>query len=132
MSDGYSIGDLARASGCKAETIRYYERIGLLPPAARRASGYRRYGDADVRRLRFVRQGRALGFPLEAIRELLALADRPNQDCAAADRLCTAQLEEVRDRIRALQRLEAELAHVLEQCRGGRVAECRVIEALSG
>ena len=131
MTKSYSIGELARASGCKAETIRYYERIGLLPTPDRQPSGYRAYGDADVRRLRFVRHGRALGFPIDAIRELLALADRPNRDCAAADRLCSAQLAEVREKIQALRRLEAELTRILDQCRGGRIADCRVIETLS-
>ncbi len=131
MAECYSIGELARASGCKAETIRYYERIGLIPRPDRRPSGYRAYGAADVQRLRFVRHGRALGFSLDAIRELLALADQPNRDCAAADRLCSAQLEEIREKIHALQRLEAELARTLEQCRGGRIADCRVIETLS-
>lgn len=131
MTESFSIGDLARASGCKVETIRYYERIGLLPEPARRASGYRVYGRADVERLRFVRHGRELGFPLDAIRDLLALSDEPNGDCAAADRLCSAQLATVRQKIAALQRLETELASVLGQCRGGRIADCRVIECLS-
>lgn len=132
MSKTYSIGELARASACKAETIRYYERIGLLPPPDRRPSGYRSYGDADLQRLRFVRQGRALGFPLDVVRRFLALADRPNEDCAAADRLCSSQLQDVRAKIAALQRLETELSRMLVQCRGGRVADCRVVEALAG
>ncbi|WP_018699881.1 MerR family transcriptional regulator [Amorphus coralli] len=131
MPERYSIGQLARLSGCKAETIRYYERIRLIPPPQRAASGYRTYGEDDVRRLRFVRHGRELGFPLDAIRALLDLSDHPNRDCAAADRLCSAQLADVRDRIRSLQRLEAELSSILDQCRGGRVADCRVLEALS-
>ncbi|MGE0254914.1 MAG: helix-turn-helix domain-containing protein [Alphaproteobacteria bacterium] len=132
MAAEYSIGELARASGCKAETIRYYERIGLLPEPDRRPSGYRAYGDGDVQRLRFVRQGRALGFTLDDIRRLLALADRPNEDCAAADRLCSAQLRDVREKIEALKRLEGELSRILVQCRGGWIADCRVLEALAG
>ena len=131
MAESFTIGDLAHASGCKVETIRYYKRIGLLPEPERLASGYRVYRRADVERLRFVRHGRDLGVPLRAIRDLLALSDQPNGDCAAADRLCSAQLAKVRQKIAALQRLETELSSILGQCRGGRIADCRVIECLS-
>ncbi|MGJ0622229.1 MAG: MerR family transcriptional regulator [Methylocystis sp.] len=126
-----TIGELAKSTGCKAETIRYYERIGLLPSAQRTRSGYRAYGSEDVDRLRFIRKSRELGFSLDAIRNLLSLAHDPNRDCAAADRLCSAHLNEVRGKIAALRRLERELGRMVEQCRGGRIADCRVIEALS-
>lgn len=126
-----TIGELAKSTGCKAETIRYYERIGLLPSAVRTKSGYRAYASEDVRRLRFIRDSRELGFSLEAIRDLLSLAHEPNRDCTAADRLCSAHLDEVRDKIAALKRLEQELARMVTQCRGGRIADCRVIETLS-
>jgi DNA-binding transcriptional MerR regulator len=125
-----TIGELAGETGCKAETIRYYERIGLLACAHRTQSGCRTYGRQDVRRLRFFRRSRDLGFSLDAIRGLLDLA-RPNRDCAAADRLSSAHLEEVRDKASMLRRLQRELIRMVAQCRGGRVAECRVIEALS-
>lgn len=125
-----TIGRVAKAAGCKVQTIRYYEQIGLLPRPARSHGNQRLYGKADIDRLAFIRHARELGFPLEAIRALLSLADTPEQSCAAADAIARAQLEAVEQRISRLQALRAELERMLEQCRGGRIAECRVIEAL--
>lgn len=125
-----TIGRVAEAAGCKVQTIRYYEQIGLLPPPARSDGNQRLYGQADIGRLRFIRHARELGFPLDAIRALLSLADTPEQSCDAADAIARDQLEAVEQRINRLQALKAELERMVEQCQGGRIADCRVIEAL--
>lgn len=125
------IGEAARRSGVKAPTIRYYERIGLLPAPPRSGGNRRQYGDDDLRRLTFIRHARELGFEIDAIRALLALQDRPDQSCAAADRIARARLSEVRRRIAGLTALKAELERMLASCSRGRVDQCRVIEALS-
>lgn len=129
--DAISIGRLSERTGVNVETIRYYEKIGLLPPPARTAGNYRMYDDAHVRRLTFVRRARDLGFPLEAVRALLALADQPDRPCDEVDDLVVAQLAEVNRKIANLERLREELDRLAHQCRGGRVSECRIIDALS-
>ena len=129
---GLSIGALGSATDTKAETIRFYEKIGILPAPARTAGNYRTYGDEHVRRLSFVRRARALGFPLETVRALLALADQPDRLCGEVDDLVLGQLQEVEQKIADLQRLRGELDRLAHQCRGSRrMAECRIIEALS-
>jgi DNA-binding transcriptional MerR regulator len=125
------IGDLARTTGCKVQTIRYYEEIGLMPEPARTAGNQRRYGRRHVDRLAFIRHSRELGFPLDAIRALLSLADRPDQPCSSVDSIARAQLKNVEHRIGRLQALKAELERMLEQCAGGTIRDCRVIEVLS-
>jgi DNA-binding transcriptional MerR regulator len=128
----YSIGALARATDTKAVTIRYYEGLGLLAPAARTAAGYRSYSDADRARLQFIRRCRALGFTLGDVRELLSLADREEAPCAAVDAKVEAQLSQVQKRIQNLRALEKELNHLRSCCSGdGRIDECRIIESLS-
>jgi len=129
--DDFSIGHLARESGCKVQTIRYYERIGLMPEPRRTSGNQRRYGRRHAERLAFVRHGRELGFPLEAIRELLDLADNPESSCVEADRIASGQLDQVESRIARLNTLKAELERMIRQCRRGRIAECRVIEVLA-
>ncbi|WP_281954713.1 MerR family transcriptional regulator, partial [Pseudophaeobacter arcticus] len=104
-----TIGTLAKRTGTKVQTIRYYETIGLMPEPERTEGGQRRYGQADLDRLGFVRHGRQLGFSLEAIRELLDLADNPAQSCADADSIAQRQLKQVEDRIARLQALQIEL-----------------------
>jgi DNA-binding transcriptional MerR regulator len=126
-----AIGRLARVAGCKLQTIRYYEEIGLMPPPPRTAGGQRRYPAAAVDRLRFIRHGRELGFDLNAIRELLSLTDRPESCCERADGIARTQLAAVERRIRRLEALRAELERMIQECTGGRVAECRVIEVLA-
>lgn len=126
-----TIGDLSRETGCKVQTIRYYERIGLMPAADRSTGNQRRYRARDRDRLAFIRHARELGFPLRAIRELLDLVDDPERPCAAADAIARAQLGEVRSRIARLRALEAELERMIEECAGGRICECRVIEVLA-
>ena len=126
-----TIGRLGRATDCNIETIRYYERIGLLPPAARSAGGYRLYGRDHERRLVFILKARALGFPLDTVRDLLRLADEPERPCAEVDGLVAARLAEVEQKLADLARLKNELDSLAHQCRGGRIADCRIVEALS-
>ncbi|OWQ95325.1 MerR family transcriptional regulator [Sphingopyxis witflariensis] len=124
------IGELSRATGTNIETIRYYERIGLLPAPSRTAANYRSYGDAHRARLAFVRHSRDLGFTIEEIRSLLDLSDHPERDCADADRIATRHLEQVEEKIAQLALLREELSRIVGRCRGGIAADCRVIEAL--
>lgn len=131
MDARYSIGDLGRHTGTKAQTIRYYEQIGVMPEPLRTEGGQRRYGQAHLDRLAFIRHSRELGFSLEQIRSLLELSDRPDRTCAEADRIAQANLRAVRRRIQSLRALEAELERMLAECDGGRVCDCRVIKVLS-
>ncbi len=126
-----SIGKLARSVGCKVQTIRYYEQIGLLPAPTRTAGDQRRYGEAHRQKLSFIRHARELGFPLPAIRELLALSGQQESDCAGADRIARRQLDEVNRRIAMLTRLRAELERMLAHRHGNRVRDCRVIATLA-
>lgn len=131
MTGMLSIGELARATGVKPTTIRWYEQEGWLPPAARTEGGHRAYGQAHLRRLGFIRHARELGFESAAIRALLDLADHPQADCSAAHRLATAQMREIDARLRRLAALRAELERMATSCAGGVVGECRVIETLA-
>lgn len=124
------IGALARATGCRAVTIRYYERMGILPPPARAANNYRVYGDGHLRRLRFVRRMRELGFGLDEVRTLLALADGDGYTCDDVRGLASRHLEEVRTRLRDLQRLESVLAELIGRCTGGATPDCSMLAAL--
>jgi DNA-binding transcriptional MerR regulator len=125
-----TIGKLGEAAGVKVPTIRYYEQIGLLPEPDRSAGNQRLYGQSALDRLAFIRHARELGFPLDAIRYLLSLSDRPDQSCAAADVIARAQLAEVESRLARLTALKGELERMVVQCAGGRIADCRVIEVL--
>lgn len=125
-----TIGKLGQAAGVKVPTIRYYEQVGLLPEPDRSAGNQRLYERATLDRLTFVRHARELGFPLEAIRDLLSLSDQPDQSCAAADAIAKAQLAAVQARISRLRALEAELHRMVAQCAHGSIADCRVIEVL--
>ena len=127
----YAIGDLARQTGTKVETIRWYERDGIMPAPVRTAGGHRLYTQSHLDRLAFIRHARELGFPLEDVRALLALADDPQRPCAEVDAIASEHLSAVRDRITRLHALEAELVRMLDRCGRGQVAECRVIEVLA-
>ena len=118
-------------SGVKIPTIRYYEQIGILPAAARTQRNRRIYRSNDLRRLAFIRHARELGFEIAAIRTLLALQDDPNQSCAIADGIARERLMDVEKRIASLSALKAELQAMVEGCRHGRLAECRVVEVLA-
>lgn len=125
-----TIGRVAEAAACRVQTIRYYEQIGLLPQAARSEGNQRLYGHDDIDRLLFIRHARELGFPLKAIRDLLGLADRPDQPCDAVNAIARAQLAQVERRIGRLRALKTELERMIAQCTGGTISDCRIIEAL--
>ena len=125
-----SIGTLARKAGTKVQTVRYYEEIGLMPVPGRTEGGQRRYDAAALDRLSFIRHARQLGFTLEAIRELLALSDHPDRPCHEADAMAQRQLRHVEQRMARLEALRTELERMIEECRGGRAADCRVLEVL--
>jgi DNA-binding transcriptional MerR regulator len=127
----YAIGDLARQTGTKVETIRWYERDGTMPPPARTEGGHRAYTQAHMDRLAFIRHARELGFALDDVRALLRLSDDPDRPCAEADAIARQHLGAVRSRIARLQTLEAELARMVDACGHGKVGECRVIEVLA-
>ena len=129
MQKAMTIGMLARASGVNLETIRFYERSGLLPAPQRSAAGYRHYQEVDVRRLRFIRRGRELGFSLEEIRSLLDLAAQPQSPCASADQLVAEHLESIAARIRDLQNMQTELQKIAG-CQSEHAEHCRLLEAL--
>ncbi|WP_135209745.1 MerR family transcriptional regulator [Vitreimonas flagellata] len=126
-----SIGKVAKKTGLKVPTIRFYEQEGLVRTPPRTQSGRRLYADADVRRLSFVRHARTLGFELTDIRSLLDLADHPHRPCGDADRIASKNLETVRQRIEQLRALEQELSRMIVACAGGPASECRIIESLS-
>ena len=127
----FSIGELARRTGVKVPTIRYYEQIGLLPSPPRTDGQQRRYEAGYAARLNFVRHARELGFELVAIRELLAMNADPDQSCAAVDEMARRHIAEIDRRIAHLTTLRAELQHTVDECGHGRVRECRVIETLA-
>ena len=128
---GLKIGDLAKATGTKVETVRYYESIGLLPAAERTSANYRNYTAAHVDRLRFIRHARGLGFAIADIRSLLDLADEPGRDCSEVDRIASGHLQAVEAKIAQLGLLRDELSRMLGQCRGGQVESCRIMEVLA-
>ncbi|MGH7120334.1 MAG: MerR family transcriptional regulator, partial [Acetobacteraceae bacterium] len=130
-TNAFSIGDLAAQTGTKVETIRYYEKVGVMSPAARTAGNHRVYTQGHLDRLAFIRHSRELGFPLDSVRTLLTLADNPNQSCAEVDAVACQHLAAVRSRIARLQALEVELARMVRECRCGRVSDCHVIEVLA-
>ncbi len=124
------IGELARLTGTSAETIRYYEKEGLLPPPARTGANYRSYGLEHRQRLTFIRRARDLGFRLGAVRELLALADDRSQPCAAVDAIAGVHLREINSKIADLQKMQGELQRLVGSCDHGTVGHCRIIETL--
>jgi len=126
-----TIGRLAAATGVNLETIRYYERIGLMAPPDRTEGGHRTYAEADRRRLAFVRRGRELGFSLDEVRALLALAAPGRRSCAHVEAIAAAHLAEVRAKIADLARLEAILGDTVSRCaRSGVAPACPVLEML--
>lgn len=126
----FSIGALAEASGVKLETVRYYERVGLMPAPPRTDGGHRLYEAAHLKRLRFIRRARELGFGIEAIRTLLALSDDSPAPCEAVEAIARAHLQTVRAKIADLQRLEALLAATLTRCGTSPAPACAVLEIL--
>jgi DNA-binding transcriptional MerR regulator len=131
MAQDLTIGALAKRAATKVQTIRFYEQEGLMPAPARSEGGQRRYTKVHADRLAFIRHARELGFPLDAIRELLKLVDRPDQPCAEVDRVARDVLADVEAKISRLESLRGELQRMVRQCRHGRVSDCRVIKVLA-
>ncbi len=126
------IGDLSRETGTKVVTIRYYEKIGLLPVPGRSAGNYRTYGSRALDRLRFIRRCRALGFSLDQVRELLDLSSEDARPCHEVDEITAAHLAEVEGKIADLQALARELRRISSRCNGGgTIANCRILDAIA-
>jgi DNA-binding transcriptional MerR regulator len=129
--DSIGIGALAKRAGVGIDTVRYYERAGLLAPRARLASGYRQYGELELARLRFIRRAQALGFTLKEVRQLLALSAQ--RDVARVKRSAQAKLADVEQRIAALEKIRKGLSTLIAACPGhGRAADCPILKALGG
>lgn len=126
-----TIGTLSKRTGVNIETIRYYERIKLVPAPPRTESGRRLYGAEDIRRLTFIRHARDLGFDIAAIKTMLALQEMPDASCQQVTQIATDQLEAVESRIRRLLGLRTELTRMIKECDNGKVATCRIIEVLA-
>lgn len=126
-----TIGGLSRRTGVNIETIRYYEKIKLLPPPPRTESGRRMYGEIEARTLAFIRRARELGFTLDEIRTLLHLVNR-GYSCGEVQELTKRHLIAVNQKIADLRRIQRTLSKTAEQCVGGEVPECPIIEVLSG
>jgi MerR family transcriptional regulator, mercuric resistance operon regulatory protein len=128
--DVLSIGKLSQQSGVNIETIRYYEKIGVMPAPGRSAGGFRIYGPDHLKRLSFVRRGRQLGFSLDEIRNLLHLVDGHGHTCAEVHALMLSHLAEIRRKIRDLRRLQRAMAEMAARCSGESVPECPIVDAL--
>ena len=126
------IGEIAKASGIPVDSVRYYEKIGLLPGPQRQASGYRDYQEMHLDRLRFIRRCRNLAMTQEEIRELIRLADEPAANCGDIDVLIERHLQHVRERLQELAQLEQTLAGLREACTGpGRREKCGILLGLN-
>ncbi len=127
---GITIGNLSKQTGCNIETIRYYERIGIMPAPPRTTGGHRVYGQDHVKRLTFIRRGRELGFKLEEVRGLLRLVDGDDYTCGEVKLLTLDHAREVRGKIADLRKMERVLTKMAAECEGGEVPDCPIIEAL--
>ena len=130
-SGPFAIGVLSRRSGVNIETIRYYERAGLLAKPARSAGGFRLYAAADAARLGFIRRARDLGFTLDDVRRLLDLADGRSQSCRRVQKIAEGHLADVRTKLADLRRMERALSGSVRSCAEGRLADCPLLEALA-
>lgn len=126
----YSIGEMARRSGVKVATIRYYEQIGLMEEPERSAGNQRRYTRAQLERLSFIRHARDLGLSLDAIGDLARLSGQPEMACDVAHEIASAHLTGVERRIEKLQRLRRELTRINKTCQAGHIGDCHVIQSL--
>ena len=127
----YSIGELARQTGVKIPTIRYYEEQGLISAVLRTAGNQRRFGEAELERLSFIKHARDLGFPLSSVQALIRLQTQPNLSCKEALDIAQQQLEDVRQKIARLSRLEKDLTRIRKGCSGSGLAQdCYVLASL--
>ena len=127
-----TIGELSKRTGCVIETIRYYERIGILPDPPRTVGGHRLYGQGHLKRLFFIHRSRGLGFSLAEVRGLLSLVDGRYYTCAEVKTLTLGHAEEVKQKIADLRKMEQVLKDMASQCEGGEIPECPVIDAFFG
>lgn len=130
-SKGLTIGRLARAAGSNVETVRYYERQGLIGAPPRTSGGHRQYDDADLQRLTFIRRSRELGFSITDIRRLLSLADGARA-CDDARDIAQDHLMTIREKISDLKRMESTLETMIRGCRPGETPRCPILQSLSG
>ena len=131
MTESLGIGAVARATGIKVETVRWYERVGLLPPPERTAGNYRSYGPEHLARLSFICRARELGFSLDQVRTLLRLADQREQSCAEVDGIAREHLHVVQRKIADLEALRRELSELIASCGQSSIAQCRILQALT-
>lgn len=124
------IGTLARESAVNIETIRYYEKIGVMPKPARSRAGYRLYSPDHLKRLTFIRRGRELGFSLDELRALLRLVDGHSYTCAEVRTLTLDHVAVIKQKISDLRRLERVMTSIASRCSGRRVPDCPIIDAL--
>ena len=130
IGPGFTIGKVSRRTGVHIETIRYYEKIGLLPKPPRSGGGHRLYDGAHVKRLTFIRRGRELGFTLDQIRTLLALVDGGDFTCDEVKAITLDHRADVRRKVADLRRIDRVLKAMADQCRRGRVPDCPIVDAL--
>lgn len=123
-------GELAKQTGCNIETVRYYEKVGLMPDPPRSSGGHRVYNDAHLKRLIFIRRSRELGFTVDEIRGLLELVDGGNFTCAEIHGLTVDHIKSIQAKIADLKKLEKVLKGMAAQCSRGDIPECHVIDAL--
>lgn len=131
MDSTYSIGQMAKSGNCKVQTIRYYEKIGLLPVAHRTQGNQRIYSKELMNRLAFIRHSRELGFSLDQIRVILSLSDDPAHSCSDVDAIARNHLYQVESKIARLKSMQKELKRMINECAGDQVSNCRIIEVLS-
>ncbi|MDH3670120.1 MAG: helix-turn-helix domain-containing protein [Gammaproteobacteria bacterium] len=131
ISPATTIGALSARTGCNIETIRYYERIGVMPKPPRSPGGHRLYAEKHLKRLTFICRSRALGFSLAQVRDLLRFVDGGGYTCSQVKAITSEHLGSVRGRIADLKRLEKVLKEMVSQCDQGKVPDCPVIDALS-
>ncbi|WP_380871503.1 MerR family transcriptional regulator [Sphingomonas sp. DBB INV C78] len=131
MATGLTIGHLAKAAETKVETVRYYERIGLLEAPGRTQGNYRAYGADALSRLSFIRRARDLGFSIDQVRDLLNLAGQKQRDCGSVDVMALEHLAEIDRKLADLTALRRELGALISSCQGGTISECRILEALA-
>jgi len=132
MTPPLIIGQVARASGVPAKTIRYYEQIGLIAPAERAANGYRLYDADTVEVLRFIRRARALDFSLPEVTELLSLWRAPQRSAREVRALAQRHLDQLEQKLTALRQLQASIQHLVEHCHGEDRPDCPIIDELAG
>tara|TARA_R110000868_G_scaffold80512_9_gene228775 strand:- start:633 stop:1040 length:408 start_codon:yes stop_codon:yes gene_type:complete len=122
--------EIAKRAGCNLETVRYYEKAGIMPAPPRSEAGYRQYNEEHLRRLRFVMRGRELGFSLNEVKALLGLVDHRAVSCVEVEKIARTHLKSVREKIRDLKRMERVLSQTLKHCSGDDVPDCPIIDAL--